>query len=181
MTFPVDHLLVGMDFTARQSRHAVIDAARQLSYFRMQRAAESNVHFLEAAADAEQRHAAIDTHLDQFERQRVPPSVVGFSNLDALRRQNASDGHWRGRRSQHAVDRVQQNVDVREGGIAGEYQRQRATDVGRRREVSLSDPLRGKSIFGKVRAPNYTDHGHFSSQISSQFNPARLQRPGRQA
>jgi hypothetical protein len=82
---------------------------------------------------------------------------------------------------QHTVDRVQQDVDVRQGGIAGEYQRQRADDLGHRREVSLSDPLRRKSIFGKVRATNYTDHGPLHRRSLPSSIRRALPRPGRQA
>jgi hypothetical protein len=62
---------------------------------------------------------------------------------------------------QHAIDRFQQGVDIRDGGIAGKDQRQRAGDVGHRHQVSLADALGGESIFGEVRTPDYADHGPF--------------------
>jgi hypothetical protein len=38
----------------------VVHAARKVSHLRMERAAESNIHFLKSAADPEQGHASVD-------------------------------------------------------------------------------------------------------------------------
>ena len=58
-----DHLRVGMDLAVLQSRHAVADPPGQFADLRMQRAAEGDVHLLQAAADAENRNAARDAGL----------------------------------------------------------------------------------------------------------------------
>ena len=57
------HRGIGMDFAVLQPRHAVVHAPGQFADFGMQRAAERDVHLLQAAADAEQRHAAGDAGL----------------------------------------------------------------------------------------------------------------------
>ena len=56
-----DHGWIGMDLAILQPRHPVVHPSRQFANLRVQRAAERNIHFLQAAADAEDRHAAGDT------------------------------------------------------------------------------------------------------------------------
>ena len=51
----------------------------------MQRAAEGDVHLLQAAADAEDRHAAGDAGLRQRQRDVVAVDVVGLVLVDAAR------------------------------------------------------------------------------------------------
>ena len=55
-----DDVGIRMDFAVLQPRHAMVHASGQLADFRMQRAAEGDVHLLQAAADTEQRYAAGD-------------------------------------------------------------------------------------------------------------------------
>ena len=62
---------IGMDFAVLQPRHAMIHASGNFADFRMQRAAEGDVHFLQAAADAENRHAAGDAGFRQRQRDVV--------------------------------------------------------------------------------------------------------------
>ena len=69
---------IGMDLAVLQARHAMVHASRQLPDLRMQRAAEGDVHLLEAAADAEERHAAGDARLDQCQGHGVAGFVVGL-------------------------------------------------------------------------------------------------------
>ena len=69
---------IGMDLAVLQPRHAMVHASGQLADLGMQRAAEGDVHLLQAAADAEDRHAAGDAGLDQRQRQRVARLVVGL-------------------------------------------------------------------------------------------------------
>ena len=175
MTLAVDHVLVGMDFAGRQSRHAVVHAAGQFPDLRMQRAAEGHVHFLEAAADAEQRQAALDAHSDQLQRQRVTPPVIGFVARMFFGAEVIRMDIGAGAGQEHAIDGFQQGVDIGEGGIAGKDQRQRADDLGDRRQVSLADALGGKAIFGKVRAADDADHGPFHCV----FLPTSSRRAGR--
>ena len=75
---------IGMDFAVLQPRHAMVHAAGNLADFRVQRAAEGDVHLLQAAADAEDRHAAGDAGLDQRQRDVVAVHVVGLVPLVRL-------------------------------------------------------------------------------------------------
>ncbi len=72
------HRRIRMDFAVLQPRHAVVYAAGDLADFRMQRAAEGDVHLLQAAADAENRDTAGDTSLRQRQRDVVAMDVVGL-------------------------------------------------------------------------------------------------------
>ncbi len=69
---------VGMNLTVRQPRHAMVHAPGRVADLGMQRAAEGDVHFLEAAAHTENRDAALDADLAERERQIVAALVVGF-------------------------------------------------------------------------------------------------------
>src|SRR5262249_59767913 len=69
---------VGMDLTIGKPRHAMVHAAGYLADFRMQRAAEGDVHLLQAAADAEQRHTAFDTGLREPKSDLVAMDVIGL-------------------------------------------------------------------------------------------------------
>ena len=60
-----DDRRIGMDVAVLEPRHAMVHAARQLADLGVQRAAEGDVHLLEAAADAEDRQAARDARVDQ--------------------------------------------------------------------------------------------------------------------
>jgi hypothetical protein len=55
-----DNIGIGMDFTALQPGHPMVHASGQLADLGMQRAAKGDVHLLQAAADTEQRYAAVD-------------------------------------------------------------------------------------------------------------------------
>ena len=79
------HRGIGMDFAVLQPRHAVVHAAGNLADFGMQRAAEGDVHLLQAAADAEHGHAAGDAGFRQRQRHVVAVDVVGFVLRDAAR------------------------------------------------------------------------------------------------
>jgi hypothetical protein len=74
MAVSKDNFRIGMDLAGLKPWHAVVHASRQFPDFRMQRAAAGNVHFLKAAADAEQRNRSLKASLDQRQGQRVPPS-----------------------------------------------------------------------------------------------------------
>ena len=63
MAIGEDHFGVGMDFAVFQPRHAVVHSPGQFADFGMQRAAESDIHLLQATADPEQRNAAGDARL----------------------------------------------------------------------------------------------------------------------
>ena len=80
---------------------------------------KAHIHFLEAAAQAEQRYAALDACFDQLQRERVAAPVIGLVArmlFDAeLRRMHIGAGACQ----QHAVDRLQQCVDIGNRGIAG--------------------------------------------------------------
>ena len=124
----------------------------------MQRAAEGDVHLLQAAADAEQGYAARDTGLRQRQRQTVALQVVGFVagvRFGAkMRRMDVGAGAGQ----HHAVDHVQQRADIGDFGAAGEHQRQRAGDFGDRAKIALSGHLRRKSILDAIGVCDHTDH-----------------------
>ena len=67
-----------MDLAVLQPRHAVVHAAGQFADLRMQRATEGDVHLLQAAADAEQRHAARDAGFRHRQRHVVAMDIVGL-------------------------------------------------------------------------------------------------------
>ena len=124
----------------------------------MQRAAEGNVHLLQAAADAEQRDAARDAGLDQRQRQSVAVHVVGF--VPGMRfgaeTRRVDIGARAGKHD--AVDRVQQRPHVGDVGRARKHQRQRAGDLGHRAKVPLADHLGRKSIFDAIGIADHTDY-----------------------
>ena len=125
----------------------------------MQRTAERDVHLLKAAAYSEQRHAALNADLNQLQRQRVTPHVVGLvarMRLGAeVRRVNV-----RARaRQQNAVDQIEQFIDGGELRRAGEHDWHGAGDICQRVEISLADALGGKSVIGQVQAANHADDG----------------------
>ena len=63
-----DDGVIRVDFAVLEPRHPMVHPARQFADFGMQGAAERDAHFLQAAADAEQRHAARDAGLGDGER-----------------------------------------------------------------------------------------------------------------
>ena len=107
---------IRMDFAGLQPRHPMVHAPRQFADFGVQRAAEGDVHLLQAAADAEQRDAARDAGLRQRQRQTVALQVVGLVpgvRLGAeMRRVNIGAGAGQ----HHAVDRIQQRADIGDFG-----------------------------------------------------------------
>ena len=80
-----DHCRIGMDFAVLQPRHAMVHAPGQFADFRMQRAAEGDVHLLEAAADAEQRYTARNAGVRQRQRHVVAMEIVGLVPANADR------------------------------------------------------------------------------------------------
>jgi hypothetical protein len=110
-----------MDLAGRQARHAVVDAARQLADLGMQRAAVGDVHLLQTAADAEDRHAARHAGLDQGQRQRIAVLVIG---LVLGMRVGAEAGRvdvGAGARQHDAIDHLEQRADIRDLDRAGEH------------------------------------------------------------
>ena len=79
---------------------------------RMQRAAERDVHFLQAAADAEHRYAARDAGFRQRQRDVVAMDVVGLVPLMrlGLEARRVNIGARAGQH--HAIDRVEQGADI---------------------------------------------------------------------
>ena len=67
-------------------RGAVVERALPLLYLGRERAAERDVEFLDAAADGEQRHAALDRLADQRQRRGVAVGIVGTVGLVRRRR-----------------------------------------------------------------------------------------------
>ena len=53
-------LRIAMKTSIFRAWRPVVHAARKVSHLRMERAAESDIHFLKSAADTEQGHASVD-------------------------------------------------------------------------------------------------------------------------
>ena len=124
----------------------------------MQRAAEGDVHLLQAAADAEQRHAALDAGLDQRQRHGVAIVVVGLVPGIGL---DAEAGRMDvGARAgqQDAVDRAQQGVDVGDVRRAGEHQGQGAGNLGDRPHVALPHDLHVVPVVDHLGIADNADH-----------------------
>ena len=121
---------IGMDLAVLQPRHAMVHASRQLADLRMQRAAEGDVHLLQAAADAEERHAARDAG---FRSAPAPSSsrwmIVRFVPRMRLGAEAGRMNIGAGAGQHDAVDRVQQRADV------GDVGRCRQTSAAARREL----------------------------------------------
>ena len=127
----------------------------------MQRAAEGDVDLLQAAADAEQRHAARDAGLDQRQSQRVARLVVGLvARIVVMAEMPRMDIGARAG-EQHAVNGVEQCADIDDVRRAGKDQRQRTGDLGGRAQNTLADALRRKLALGQVRAADDADDGFF--------------------
>ena len=101
-----------------------------------------DVHLLQAAADAEQRHAARDAGLDQLERQRVAARVIGLVARVFVLAEMARMHIGARAGEQDAVDGVEQRADIGDLRRAGKDQRQRARGLGDRAQIALADPLR---------------------------------------
>ena len=173
-----DHRRVGMDLAVLQPRHAVVHAARDLADFRMQRAAEGDVHLLQAAADAEDRHAAGDAGLRQRQRDVVAMDVVGLV-LRVRLGLEAGRMHIGARAGQQdAVDGVEQRADVGDLGRAGKHQRQGAGDVGDRAQVALADHLGWKRFSTRWAFPITPTTGRLIAKIPLSSSCARIFRVG---
>ena len=159
MTVGEHHRRIGVDLAVLQPRHAVVHAAGDLADFRVQRTAEGDVHLLQAAADAEDRHATGDAGLRQRQRDVVAVDVVGLVPLMRLgleaRRVNIGPRP----RQNHPVDDVEQRADVGNLGRACKHQRQRPRHVGDRAQIALSDHLRLETIFDAMGVRDHPDHG----------------------
>ena len=148
----------------------------------MQRAAESDIHLLKAAADAEQRHAASDADLDQRQRQRIAPLVIGFVVGMRLGAEAAGMNIGAAARQQHAVDHIEQRADIGDIRRAGEHQRQRAGDLGNGAKVSFADTLRGEPVFEQVRIADHADHRPLHRRLlTSRPQIREMPHPGDQA
>ena len=93
-------------------RLAVVHEGSDLVHLLVQAAAESHVHFLETAADAEDRNAGVDGGADQRQRGGVAVGVVEGAGL--ARRSTIMTGLDVRRRAseEQAVDAVQQGCLV---------------------------------------------------------------------
>ena len=125
----------------------------------MQRATEGDVHFLEAAADAEDRHAALDAGIDQRQGHRVALLVVGFVGGMRLGPEARRMDVGAGAGEQDPVDRAQQRLDVGDVRGAGEHQRQRPGDVRDRPHVALTHELDVVAVVDHTRIADHPDHG----------------------
>ena len=154
-----DNRGIGMDFAVLQPRHPVVHAAGYFADFRMQRTAEGDVHFLQAAADAEQRHAAGDASFRQRQRHVVAMHVIGLM-LGVRFGLETGRMHIGARAGQHdAVDGIQERTDVGNFRRAGKHQRQRARDLGHRAKIPFTDHLCREAIFDAMGVSDHADYG----------------------
>ena len=150
---------IGVDLAILEARHAMVHAARNVPDLGMQRTAERHVHFLEAAADAEDRHAALNAGLDQPKRHRVAILVIRFvggMRLESKARR-MDIGSCAG--EENTVDRAQQGFDVGDVRRAREHQRQGAGDFGDRPHVSLPHKLDIVPVVHDAGIADHPDHG----------------------
>ena len=165
------HGRVGMDLAVLQPRHPVVHAAGQLANFRVKRTAVRDAHLLKAAADAEDRHAAFDTGLDERECQRIPMMIVRLVLRVLLEPEPGGVDVGARAGEQDAVDRVEQGADIGDLGRAGEHQRQRAGDLGDRPQVALADHLSRKPVLDDVHIGDDAD-GRFAFQAAGAAHPS---------
>jgi len=140
-------------------RILAVDAAGNLADLRMQRAAERDVHLLEAAADAKDRHPARDAGLRQRQCNVVAVDVVGLmsgARFDVeARRMDIGPGPGQ----DDAVDHVEQGTNLGDFGAAGEHQGHGTRDLGNRAQVALSDHLDRETIFDAMGVSDHANHG----------------------
>jgi hypothetical protein len=91
---------------------AVIPDARQVLNFGCERAAERDVEFLNAATDGEKRHAALQRAGDERQAGRVAAGIEGAVALLGLGSIERGMDVRAGATCQHAVDPVEDLVDV---------------------------------------------------------------------
>ncbi len=156
-----DDFGIGVEFAVRQPRCAVVHAPGQVADLGMQRTAIGDIHFLHAAADAEQRHAAHDADLDQRQGQRVARLVIRLVARIGILAEAARMHIGAAAGEQNAVDGVEQRADIGDLRRAGKDQRQRACDVRHRAQVALADALRGELALDQMRAADDADDRTF--------------------
>ena len=149
----------------------MIDAPGQLADFRMQRAAERDVHFLKTPANAEQRHAAGDASLDQVERERISGFIIGLAARMSVMPEAARMHIGACAGQKNAIDSFEQCPDLGDLRRAGEHQRQRARCAGDRAQIALADPLRRELAFGQMRAADHADDGFLAGHLLSPMIP----------
>ena len=145
---------IGMDLAVLEPRHAVVHAAGQLADLRMERAAERDIHLLQAAADAEQRHAALDAGLDQRQRHRVALLVVGLVRGTGLDAEIGRMDVGAAAGEQDAVDRAQQRIDVGDVGHPANINGRASATSATARMLRCPRPARcaGRSRPGRFRS-----------------------------
>ena len=123
----------------------MVEAARPLLRLGDERAAERDVQLLEAAADGEEGHAALERQRNEAEDGVVAGEIVGLVALgggDAV----ALRVHVGARAGEeHAVDAVEHGVEV-ERGAEARQQEGRAADAGDRLQVGVGGGVPGVAV-----------------------------------
>jgi hypothetical protein len=123
----------------------------------MQRAAEGDVHLLQAAADAEQRNSTSDAGLRQRKRNLVALDVIGLV-LGMRLGLEAGRMNIGARARQHdAVDHVEQSADIGNLRTASKHQRQGASHLGHGAHIALADHLHVEAAFDAVGVSDHAD------------------------
>ena len=164
-----DHHWIGMDFAVLQPRHAMIHAAGDFADFRMQRAAEGDVHFLQAAADAEDRHAARDAGFRQRQRDVVAMDVVGLVPLMRLGLEAGRMNIGAGAGQHDAVDHVEQGAESVISGEPANISGNAPDTSATARRLRSPTICVCETIFDAMGVSDHTDHGpsHRENLLSS--------------
>ena len=129
-------------------RHAVVHPARQVTDLRVQGAAESDVHLLDATADAEHRLAGGDHRPSQRQHQIVAAEIERAMPFGLVMAIEAGVDVGPGTGQDQAVEQFDQLTSFGGGGQAGQDQRQAAGDCGH----SL-----GRAATADLRLPRVVD------------------------
>ena len=120
---------------------AVVEAALVALEFGLQRAAHDDVQLLEAAADAEERDAALDGAGNEAQRELVARMVIGLmvgrGLLAVMRRMHVRDraGH------QDAVEPVEQRVEMQRVHDRGDHHRRAVRHLGHGAHIFVADRM----------------------------------------
>ncbi len=125
---------------------AVVEAALVALQFRLQCAAHDHVQFLKAAADAEERDAALDGAGDEAQRELVARVVVGLmvgrGLLAVVRRMHIGNSA----RHQDAVEPVEQGIEMQRIHDRRDHHRRAVRHFGYRADILVADRVIEESV-----------------------------------
>ena len=107
----------------------VIQPPWQIAGFGMKNTPEGHAELLDATAQAEDRHAPVDTGLCHGQRHRVPFPVIGFVARVRIDIETGRMNVGAGSGEEDSVNGVNQRGHIGDVGCSGEHQRQGAGDL----------------------------------------------------